>query len=483
MRLSKSLKVTIISFFVLITLITFSLIENVNPLFAIVMCLWTILFIFSIVRIRETPLLMCFLIAFAVFLLGRQFCFHYLHISQVYEFLNKVNDSTYICLIVSLLGIAIGIFCSTGKIKRIFTRKERTTNINLIFQKANCSHTYRTACLIVFYMCFTATLVSTFMQIRFVQSVGYLESYTSDAGGAGVPTIIAYLAKFTLLALSLYLATKPSKKQAIIPLLAYEFYACLTLLTGQRYPFIGISMYILIYLLIRSRNERRWLKRKHIILLVISAPLLMIFMTAYDSIRLGKTFSFDSIWNTIEDFFIQQGGSINVIRRTINNAEQLKDMNLVSFHSTYSALFENGISRRLFNITTYSGNSFERAMHSNDLAHRLSYIAYGNEYLAGKGTGSSYIAELLHDFGLIGVLLGSIVYGFLFGKVNNIAFNNKIWDGIRLTIIYYLLLSPRGSFDSFIGNIFNVYTLIGILAIFVLECIIKGTPSKHTRCI
>lgn len=483
MKLGKGLVAGILSFVALSIVIVFSILEHVSFPFAALVCLWILLFNFSIVKARQAPFLMCFLISFFVFLLGRQICFHYLHIEQVYPFLDQTNDYAYVNMIISLLGISTGLFLSSPTFRRMFGIKDDNAIYAAITRKVNCTREYRKACIIVFWVCYMATIIGALMQIRFVQSVGYLESYTDDAGGAGIPTVISYLSRFTLIALSLYLATKPSKKQAIVPLLAYELYACLSLLTGQRYPFIGISMYILIYLLIRSRHERQWFKTKYFVFIILSVPLLMIFLAAYDSIRVGKAFSFMNVGNSIQDFFIQQGGSVNVIRRTIYNADQLKDMNLVSLHGTYSALFENGISKRLFHITTYGGNSIERAFGTNDLAHRLSYIAYGDEYLAGRGTGTSYIAELFHDFGLVGVFGGGVIYGLIFGKVDHIVFSHKIWDGLRLAMIYYLLLAPRGGFDSFIGNVFTIYSLLGFLMVFLLTSIMtKNNENTGKLC-
>ena len=251
-------------------------------------------------------------------------------------------------------------------------------------------------------------------------------------------------------------------------MILYEGYAILRLFTGQRYPFVGISMLMLIYYVMRSKKESNWIKKYHYLLLLLAIPVLMMFMTAYDSIRVGKEVSTDGFFDSIINFLVQQGGSINVIRRTIYNADQLSDMRFVSFQSIYSAIFENGISRRLFNIKTYDGNSIERALTSNNLAHRLSFIAYGDGYLAGKGTGSSYIAELLHDFGLLGVFVGSVLYGCLLKGIDKIEFKHSFSDGIKLAMIYYIILAPRGGFDSFIGNVFNLQSVIGLVVIWLL---------------
>ena len=444
-------------------IIALSFVESVNSLFAITMIIWAWMFTYSVVNIKQSPLLFCFLISFFVFLLGRQFCYHYLHMDQVYEFLDETNNETYTYLITSMLGLTIGYYLSTRIIK------ESPNNKMLIssFVRGHIN-SYQLACKTMFYACYCARLIATIMQIRYVQSVGYLASYTEEMGGVKIPILISYFSRFMPVVICLYLGTKPPKKKTILPLLLYEGYAMLTLMTGQRYPFIGVSMFILIYFILRSKDEKGWIKKYYYFFILIGVPALLFFLTAYDSIRLGSDFSFEGYNETIKDFLVSQGGSVNVIRRTILYENQLKDMKLVSFPTIYSVVFENQIGRRLFNIISYSGNSVEHAMNSNSLAHRLSYITYGNEYLSGKGTGTSYIAELLHDFGVVGVLIGSFLYGFLISKIDRIEFDKEFVDGIKLAMVYYLLFAPRGDFDSFIGSVFNMCTIIGFIIIVLL---------------
>ena len=73
------LKTFITISFVVMAIIVFSIAENVNPLFAIAIIIWIWMFSYSILNIKDSPLLFCFLISFFVFLLGRQFVYHYLH--------------------------------------------------------------------------------------------------------------------------------------------------------------------------------------------------------------------------------------------------------------------------------------------------------------------------------------------------------------------------------------------------------------------
>lgn len=460
-----------------IVLLLISVSQGVSLSFFAVIFVWSFMLMYALMNIKRTPMWCCFLVAFFVFLLGRQACFHYLHMEQVYDFLDETNDETYMYLLISLAGLGIGRLFVSSRIKTPNTLAKRPSFI----ERWNMGVEYQLACEVVFYFSIVCSFLALFMQIRYVRSVGYITSYSSEAsGGAGIPTILWYCGKFMPAMLCLYLATKPSKRRTIPVLILYEVYGILQLFTGQRYPFVGISMFILIYYLMRSKGEKHWMTKFKSTLLIAGIPILLLFLTAYDSIRVGKTFSTESYFKSFADFFISQGGSVNTIRRTIYNAEELKDMTLVSFSSIRSAIFENAIGRRLFSVKIYSGNSLDKAMYSNILAHRLSYIAYGDAYLTGRGTGSSYIAELLRDFGGLGVFLGSVIYGSLIVKIDQIQFKDRLFDAIKLAMIYQLLFAPRGSFDMFIGGVFNFYTLLGFGLVFVLTAMFAQytAPTK-----
>lgn len=459
------LQTFIIFCFIMIPALMLCILAEADFMFTLVLLIWLWMFLVSISNLKNHSALFSFLIAFFVFLMGRQFCYTFFDCNELYTFLDSTNTYTYVCIAISLIGIYLGDMFASGKIRFEQVRQRKPS----FLESGAYGNNYRFACKIMFYFCYMFTLVYVAMRIVFVQAVGYLASYTDDVGGSGIPTIILWLHSFTPVALSLFLATKPEKKEVLLPAVLYELYAVLTVFTGQRYPFIGISMYLLVYWLIRNKEDGGWVKRYHYLAVVIAVPLLMIFTTAYDSIRIGEPFEFNSIAETLKEFFIDQGGSINTIRRTIYNADEIDDMKLVSFSSTYSTLFENTISRRLCNITVYSNNTIEHALKGHSLAHRLSYIAYGSGYLAGRGIGSSYIAELLHDFGVAGVFLGSIFYGIMLGKISRIGFTDKFRDGILLAMIYYLLQAPRGDFDSFIGGIFSLQSVIFFICIIGLS--------------
>ena len=376
-------------------------------------------------------------------------------------------------MIISLPGVATGKICGNKK-------KQYNYYFVNSYNSSAYNRTIGRISKIVFYICYVFQVIAIVKQIQYVRSVGYIASYSEDAGGAGVPALISYIGAFMPMALFVFLATMPSKSKAKMPLILYELYAFLTILSGKRYPFVGISMLVFIYLVIRNRRERGWITKKMVTLGMLSVPVIFLFLTAYDSLRSGAGFSFGGIANTIIDFLDSQGGSINVIKRISYYNKELSDLTMCSFDNTRTLLFENLIVRKIFNISVYSGNSYEHAMYGHSLAHRLSFYSYGSGYLMGKGVGSCFIAELFHDFSYIGVFVGSFLYGLIICKIDHMTFSHPIKDGIIIVVLYYILLAPRGSFDGFVGNVFGLYSLFGYLILYIMtKLIISRREQKQ----
>lgn len=465
-RMRARMVMVLIAIYVLLLIAT--LYKGASFLLMIVLMVWFYLLMLSISDIKNNIAYFCYLISFYVFLIGREVGFDYFSVEVYYKYLTGENNFAYCCLLISLLGIGVGNFIYTSRTSQsnVFKMDIKSDVHYIVYAQKITKYGY--------YFCYLFSIIVVAVQIIMVRKIGYLASYTDEASVSGVPGIVFYIGAFTPTIFCLFLATYPSKNSAILPIVLYEIYGVLTILAGKRYPFIAISMIILIYLVIRNKSERGWITRKMIIAVIIALPLLLIFLSLYDSIRLGEEFTFTGILNTIIHFFDEQGGSINVIKRVKYYENEIKDLTFCSFENTRSVLFENLIMRRFTGIEVFSGNSIERAMNGNSLMHRLSYYTYGNAYLSGRGVGSCYIAELFHDFSYIGIFIGSTFLGQILRMVSNMKFSNYIKDGIMLAIMYYILLAPRGNFDGFVGGVFSLYSLLGIFAVYILVMLVRG---------
>lgn len=444
--------------------------------------IWLFMVLYTIMDICNHIALLFFLLSFFVFLLGREVCYVYFGLDRYYVYLNTYNKITFFLLSVSLVFVWLG-YVYAGSKYRILTflskRKEyaheRLVKNNFIYCT---SIDYARVCKYFFYICYIASIIAVAMQIIYIYDNGYLAWYTGNGSRRSEPFLLSYLSAFTGTALCLYLATWPAKKSAICSLIFYEIYGVLTLFTGQRYGFVAISMTIIVYICLRNHLESGWVTKKHIIILLVMIPVLIVVLLALDTIRVGGEFKFKGIENSIISFLDQQGGSVNVIKRIFYYKDELDNLILTSFDNLRSVIFENILTRKIFDIKVYSGNSIEHALYGHSLAHRLSYLEYGDMYLQGHGVGSCYIAELCHDFGLIGVMAGNFFYGGILRAINQIQFAHPFKDGILLSMIYYLMLSPRGNFDGFIGGLFSLYSIFFFVIILIITKLLTWRRRK-----
>ena len=466
-------------------LLTVNLIFDAGLLMTCVLIAWSSLVVYALSDIKRHFVFLCFLISFFVFLLGREICFTYFGLERYYNYLEPYNDITFFLMLLSLLFLFAGYrFADRHRVERTgrwFSVKRDAGDAPAVLPAGPdpLRNRIRMASMIAFYFCCLCSMLDAFMQIRQVASVGYLASYmevNSYSGG-----ILGYFSTFTVIALSIYLVTFPKKRISLLALISFEFYGVMTLMTGHRYTFIAVSMYVLAYIVYRHYTESGWITKKMVLLMVAALPLLVVLMTVMDSLRSGTTGTGGGLMRTAINFMDQQGGSINCIKRIFYYQDQLSDMSWTSFSNTRSVLLENGLMRNLFNIKVYDGNSVENALYGHYLSHRLSYLEYGQYYLLGHGVGSSYIAELFHDFGYIGVALGSLIYGYLLRRITNIGTGRFYRDGLLFATQYFMYLSPRGDFDGMISGLFSVLSVLGLVGIWVLSQVFRYGESRKAK--
>lgn len=93
-----------------------------------------------------------------------------------------------------------------------------------------------------------------------------------------------------------------------------------------------------------------------------------------------------------------------------------------------------------------------------------------DEFLAGQGTGSSYIAVLFADFGYIGVFVGNLLYGAIFALYKKIGGKSYLLSVILLYMFLTFLMTPRASYDGPFSVIINVsfWVAVGAISLFAL---------------
>lgn len=173
------------------------------------------------------------------------------------------------------------------------------------------------------------------------------------------------------------------------------------------------------------------------------------------------------------DFVYNNGVSVNVIKRSYELDSRLRSDRFYSLHFLHDGVFG------LVFGSDGAGNNADKATEGYHLAHALPYLMFRDKYLEGAGTGTSYIAELYHDFGYIGIVLGNVIYGFLLASLAKLDKNKPFNTSVKLLIITRLLWAPRGGFTEFITILSLPATIFIYVAVFLGAFLVFSIPRRR----
>lgn len=407
----------------------------------------------------------CFLLSFFVFLMSGDI---FSELFENYYYINFSEEATRHCWIAILISL---IFLYFGYITK---RKPSQYKIKTAFSSIDVTKIQNSAKLL-FYITFCILLFNTLDKIQFVARYGYVAYYMSY--NSILPSTIAELGDFTPIALCVFLATFPRKKDARFPIALYFVYAILSLVIGARGGLVYNAVFLIGYMIYRNSHDKNgevWISKKIIVLLCISVPFVLVFLFLYGYIRLNQDVVYKSFGDTLVDFFVNIGASSKAIKFGYECKDTIETFKFYSLGDTLN-YFKYG---KLFNLLDLgkipSIHSAQFALEGHSFDSYLSYQFMHDKYLAGEGMGSSYIAVLFADFGYIGIALGSFIYGRLFKAISYLNVNSWLSTSIKLYCFLLLIKAPRGSYDSFLGGIININFWVVILGIVFISRYVKG---------
>lgn len=453
-------------------IIILSLIFNCPILYAITLLIWVNMVIFALSDIGRRSMLFAFLVAFFVFLMGRAFVQYFFSYGVEY-FDSDVENHASICLIISLMTIFVFYY--------LFDKKNKKTQLYNSGKKYHTDEVVMMVSRIAFYLTWVFAVVSKIAVVRYVGSNTYFSYYTdySEYLTNNIPLyILSKIELITPVCFSIFMASMPTKKQFKIPCCFYVGYILLSLGTGQRSTFVLGSLWLAVYFLFRNKidPDEEWVRKSYVVAVVVAVPFLLIFLSVYSSWREGKSIADINVFSSILDFFYSQGVSLNVVKRAYMYKERIPDQ-------IYTLEFlHSGVFAKLFGIEVYHGNTVAHAMQGGSFTHSMGYVVLGQQYLSGRGTGSSYIAELYQDFGYVGIFLGNVLYSWIIANINKVGEKRTVfWMSVRFYIVSQILWAPRGSFTGFLSYLFAPSTLACLIGIFVISNMIKSSQAKKKR--
>lgn len=314
------------------------------------------------------------------------------------------------------------------------------------------------------YLCALFFAVTIVEKSIFVFNNGYFELYADFE--SQLPSVIHKLSSLYTPLFMLYLATFPSKQEARGALWLYFFIALISLTTGSRTAFMLALVFLLFYFCLRNvvNPDEPWLSRKAVIALACVVPLILIGMFMIDFIRADREMEDAGIADMFINFFYQQGTSAQVIGLTYEYRDLLDDGRIFSFGQIIDNFNKNIIFKLMGTAVEYRPQTEEMALYGHSLANTLSNLHMHNSFLTGVGLGSSYIAEVWHDFGFIGLLLWNMMYGIIFARFFTWA-QRGLWPcAFGLLMVPEIIYAPRGQASAFLYVFFS----ITILAVFYI---------------
>lgn len=458
-----------------------SLLSGIDAMFLAVLTIWILGCIYVCANLQKRLMLGLFLISFFIFLVGGHLVHEYFGMELKHYFGDEYYFHSNFLLFLSLVALLAGFafaerikgFSPERQIRRIKWSGGETTKLRI-----------RKISKILYYATYLIWLAVMLEKVIFVQLNSYNSFYAEYV--SSLPFFIRAISSMTPYFLYLYLATFPSKKESWIGLGSYALYAALSLLTGRRSNMMFMFIFIVAYILLRHfRNkEEKWIKKKYVILVVIAAPVLVMFLYLYNYIRSDQDYSGFSLLDMFLGFFQQQGFSSSILRLELYHESSLPSDTYYSLFGIVKFFRTNTILKLLFNPQydfSYLHNNVAFALEGNSLANTLSYLELWN-YLDGAGTGTCYIAELYHDFWLPGVLMGNFLYGVVIQAICKV-FSKKekfsIWfTAICFALVEAFLKAPRWNFDIIFTYFFDLGMWMAFITVFGLLWLVQWKPMR-----
>ncbi len=372
-------------------------------------------------------------------------------------------------LMLTLICLFIGeYFCENMIINRRGIELKKT----VIF-RSDFIFTLRNISLILFYFSCLFMFIIEVEKVLYMRGKDYLEFYTSFK--TNLPYVIIAVGSMYKYFLCIFLSTWPKKSTAFFALMIYVFLAVPDLLIGIRNPVVLNAIFVLLYYFIRDviEDKEKWLGFLEKFLITLLTPIAVIILGAYNYIRdsEGGSKVTKNIFELVVDFIYKQGVSFEVLCIGYESIPKIKYTGFTNY--TFGGIIDyfkySKIARILWGgMSLGEGNNLNKALYSNSFAHRMSYVARGQEYLDGHGWGSSYILETFADFGYVGIIIFSILMGAFLASVIYILRKGNIGFIFILVSLTNMYFCPRDAALGWINFILYLQFWVPFLVCYIL---------------
>ncbi len=446
--------------------------QKVNLLLLCAVLTWVNNILYALSRFKRRVIFFFFNITFFTFILGRPVLDwvqgnDWVLMPIFFYYKDADAKTAMIVIIVSLyaiwLGAVLGNRCLLRMHYKIIGKRSFTAHKGYVKMVRKLS-------LLLLAVSLVASYISGLDKIAFMASHSYVEYYTMYQ--SKLPYLVYALSTFLGMAICVYLATMPRKRDAFAALVLYVLSTIPDLIVGARGPVVKAILLSLIYYILRDfyAGTRTWVGKFEKMALIVGVPSGVVFLGIYNYIRDGVSVAQFNPVSAVMDFFYRQGVTFAWLSSGLGAVNLLP--NAANPHYSLGGLIDYFQYGKLGQLITglpglASGNNILRATRGNSMAHHISYILLGDSYLQGYGCGTSYLLETFVDGGIGGVLVYSFLLGFLLIFIVEAARHGLLVLSMVLCSIQGILGLPRGEAISCLQFMYRVPFWCVILFCFI----------------
>lgn len=457
----------LLSIFLILFIFAFtvlSIIAGINILTLITTSILIVVLIFCLNDLRNNIFFFVFILSFFGFLISGDIMSEYFNKEYHMVFTDVAIQHSRLCVLISLVTLFLSyIIFKTVKNK---TTKEEDLKDETLISVPSSKLSVRKSAKIIFFLTFSIYIFNILEKVVFVLNYGYVESYLTFS--SVLPSIIVEIGEFAPIALFIFLATFPTKEECKLPIILYFISGVVEMISGSRGSFVYVAAFLFAYIIYRSyRDKVAWFNKKHVALIVVMVPIVLVFFQMYEYIRVGTDVEGANFFDTFLDFFVNIGSAQKIIKSGYEIKNSIPLGKIYSLGSTIN-YFKYGTLFNLLNLDSIPHrHSIEFALEGHSFSSIVSLLTMEQQFLSGQGAGSCYIAELFHDFGYVGVVLGNAVYGFICASLSKINTKRIFITAILFYMFMNLLEAPRASFDGFLASIVNINFILIVFVIYI----------------
>ncbi len=336
----------------------------------------------------------------------------------------------------------------------------------------------------LFYLSVPFAVINAYFAISFVRAFGYLEY--AQVRNEVTPAIFMYGSEFSLVVFFGYLATLPKKRDLVVPGAVFVVSRSLLVLTGNRSSVILPLVAFFVYIVSRRIDWKSLLRRPlfltgvgigAVVLVSVGINMISLVNEARGTGRIGG--------GPLTSALVELGvtGNLPILLTEKGILERIPSDKIYSL-GPFINFFKLRILGTLHGDGRYDyliGVSEEQALKGNSFAHTFSYFYMGEKYIDGAGFGSSAAVELWVDAGMLGVIVGAVIYGVLFLVLQRLV-TRPFWPAlIALLAIQRVPWTPRASYSEIFFS-FNARVLASlVLLALILELVFFLQKKKQSN--